>query len=181
MRRRSVFVSIVAVVLLGLIAAGHSLTTNAQDATPRADEHGFVGSWRVTVTPPQGPPFLSLGTAGADGTMVVSPPPAQPAPDAPGGVTYMSTGHGAWEATGPETAIVTFVVSVADGQGNPFGTATIRADVALGSDGQTFSGVNVVTIADPAGNVVATISEPLQATRIVAEAPAMPATGTPAA
>jgi hypothetical protein len=66
-----------------------------------------------------------------------------------------------------------------DGTGNPAGTATIRAEVTLGADGQTWSGTNVVTIADPAGNMVVTMSETLEATRIVAEAPELPAPGTP--
>lgn len=144
-------------------------------------QRGFVGSWRVTSFAAGDPPLLSLGIFGVDGTLTVVVPPAMQWPDGSGEVFFASAGSGAWEATGPDTAVLTFVFLTADGQGIPRGTITIRAEVRLGPDGQTFGGANTVTIADPAGNELGTIPETLQATRIAAEAPRMSTTGTPAA
>jgi hypothetical protein len=182
MRRTKHVVSALAVVLFVLLPAGRSPTTKAQDATPTPGQE-FVGSWRLTVTETQAPPFLALGTFGADGTVVVSPPPVvPPAPRGPATVVHTSAGHGAWEATGPDTAILTFILLAADEEGNPFATRTVRASLTLGGDGRSFGGEFEATIADPAGNVVATETGTIQATRLVAEAPATtPMAGTPVA
>jgi hypothetical protein len=177
--------SVLGVVLLGLLAADGSPATSAQDTTPMAGQE-FVGSWRLTVTEAQAPPFIALGTFGADGTVVVSPPPVvPPSPHGPGTVVHTSAGHGAWEATGSDTAIVTFMLLAADEEGNPFATRTVRARLTLGTDGQSVSGEFVATIADTAGNTVATEAGTILATRLIAEAPGTPDTtpmvGTPAA
>jgi hypothetical protein len=181
MHRASRIVSVFAIVLFGLIASGRTGPTAAQDGTPIAAEKGFIGSWQVTVSFAEGPPGRSLGTIDADGTIVVSIPPVMPWPGAAGDVLFLSSAHGAWEATGSDSAIVTFVGLVADGQGTLFGTATIRASITLNPDGETFSGSNTVTIADEAGNTMATRRGTIQGTRIVAEAPEMAAAATPAA
>ena len=67
-------------------------------------DNALVGSWQVTVTFTQAPPARSLGTFGADGTLITSPPPVLPRPGAPGEVVFASSGHGAWDATGPDAA-----------------------------------------------------------------------------
>jgi hypothetical protein len=94
-------------------------------------------------------------------------------------------GHGAWEATDADTAILTFVLLAADAEGNPFATRTARASLLLGTDGQSFSGEFDAIVADPAENVMATESGAIQATCIIAEAPGTSATAplvvTPAA
>jgi hypothetical protein len=95
MRLRTFTVPSVTLVLFGFLIAGSSVATTANGTAQMSDESGFVGSWTVIARPDQGPPFLSLGTIGADGALIVSPPPAQPSPDAPGGVLLLSTGHGA--------------------------------------------------------------------------------------
>ncbi|MGH2561188.1 MAG: hypothetical protein ACRDJH_19135 [Thermomicrobiales bacterium] len=173
MRRSSLFVSILAIVPLGLLAVSRTGPTTAQDTTPPAEGQGLVGSWRVMAVSPDEPPELSLGTFGADGTVVTSPRPVfPPMPGGPGGVIFTSAGHGAWEATGPDTATVTFVVLTADGQGNQLFTVTVRATGTLGADGQTFSGEGTRTFTDPAGNTMMTQPVVVEATRIVAEAPA---------
>jgi hypothetical protein len=137
-----------------------------------ADLHGIVGSWRVTATESEGPPSVSLGTFGADGTVISSPPPVFPPMGPSGEAIFTSAGHGAWEATGPDTAVLTFVVLTADQQGNPLITVTVRANGTLGADGQTFSGEGSRTFTDPAGNMVGTEPAVVRGTRIVAEAPA---------
>ena len=183
MRRTVHVILVLAVVLLGLLATDHSLVTSAQVATPMAGQ-GFVGSWRLTVSEAQAPPFLALGTFGADGTVVVSPPPVVPAaPHGPAIVVHTSAGHGAWEVTGPDTAIVTFMLLAADAEGNPFATRTVRTILVLGADGQSFSGEFDATVANPEGNRMATESGTIKATRLIAEGPgtsrATPMVATP--
>jgi hypothetical protein len=143
--------------------------------------HGqdFVGSWRITFFEADGPPTLALATFGADGTVVTAEHPVVTPPIVQG-VIFTSSGHGAWLATGPDTAIVTVVGLGSHGEGVLFGTATARSSLTLGPDGKTFSGEVVWTVADPRGATLATYPGTFQATRIVAEAPATPPAGTPA-
>ena len=95
MRRTMHVIPVLAIVLLCLLVADRSLVTGAQVATPIAGQE-FVGSWRLTVAEAQAPPFLALGTFGADGTVVVSPPPVvPPSPHGPATVVHTSAGHGA--------------------------------------------------------------------------------------
>ena len=185
MHRALYVASVLAVVLLALLIADRSLSTEAQDASVNGG-HDLVGSWRLKVTETQTPPFLALGTFGAEGTVVVSPPPVvPPSPRGPATVVHTSAGHGAWKATGPDTAILSFVLLAADAEGNPFATRTVRASITLGADRQRLSGELVATIADPTGNAVATESGTIEATHLVAEAPgtssATPMSGTPVA
>ena len=150
-----------------------------QDAVPSADGQAFVGSWRITVYEAEGPPTLALAICGADGTLVTAEHPVVTPPGA--GVVFTSAGLGAWKATGPETAILTFVGLGCDGQGALFGTVTIRAGVTLRTDGQEFSGEFVATIAEPGGSTIGTFPGTLRATRIIAEAPEAMAAATTAA
>lgn len=142
-----------------------------------ARHSGIVGSWWATVFETDGPPTRALFTFGADGTMVTAEHPVVTPPGAPG-VIFTSSGHGAWEATGPESAIFTFIGLGSDGQGHLFGVVTVRGGVTLGADGQTLSGDIVATIADREGNTLATFPMTLQGTRIVAAAPTASGAGT---
>jgi hypothetical protein len=146
---------------------------------PRRDWQGFVGSWRMTFYEAEGPPTLALASFGADGVVVAAEHPVVTPPIATGAI-FTSSGHGAWKATGPDTAVFTCVGLGSYGHGILFGTATARSSIALSADEQTFSGEVVWTIADPDGNPLATYPGSFQATRIVAEAPGISTTDTPA-
>jgi hypothetical protein len=93
-------------------------------------------------------------------------------PPVASGPIFASSGHGAWRATCPETAVFTFVGLACDGSGTFFGSVTIRAEIALDSGGETFEGEFTATIADPAGSTLAVIPGSLRGMRITAEAPA---------
>ena len=174
------FLAAIAVASLVVAGNGVGLVVGAQDATQTAGDAGFVGAWQVAVTLDQGSPEVSLGTFSADGTVVTGVSPVLPAPpDAPSAVVFTSGGHGVWEATESGTAIITFVLLLADEQGQPFGTATVRGHLALDADAQTFRGEVVRTLADPEGTTLATIPGEVQGTRIVAEAPDAAVDGTP--
>lgn len=177
MRHASLVVSGLTVMLLGVLAISSTITA-AQDTAPAAESRGFVGSWRAVVTPPDGSSFRSLITLGADGTATTSNQPVQPAlPGSSGQVIFASAGHGVWAADS-NTAHLTFVVLLADGQGNFVGTATSRATLTLDADGQAFRGEGAATIADPAGTTVATVPVTVKAERIAVEAPGTPAATT---
>jgi len=130
----------------------------------------FVGSWQLTFFEAAGSPTLRLATFGTDDAVVTAEHPVVTPPIAPG-VVFTGSGHGVWQATGPDTAIVTFVSLGSTGQGTLFGTVTARSNIRVGWDGQTFSGHVVWTIADRDGNPLATYPGTFQAKRIVAEAP----------
>lgn len=168
MRRFPIILSVLAVVLLGVVATTRGGSTGAQEtASPN-----LAGSWRVVISFPDGRTVFALSTYGADGTVISSGLPAQPAPaGAPPGVVFVGPGHGTWEATGSDTANVTYIHLRASSEGQPLGTLTIRATITLSDDGQTFDGELDTTLADPAGTTLASFTATVQATRIAAEAP----------
>lgn len=145
-------------------------TRSIRDDASRIASRSFVGSWRMTFFEEDGPPTLALATIGADGTIVAAEHPVVTPPIATG-VVFTSSGHGAWEATGPDTAVFTLVGLGSYGHGILFGTATAHSSITLSADGQTFSGDVIWTIADPEGNELATFPGTFQATRIAAKGP----------
>jgi hypothetical protein len=179
MRRFALVLSALAIVLLGLLgAAGGGWTLAQEDTTDGGPD--LAGSWRAVISLADGRTVVALSTYGADGTVVSSGLPAQPAPpDAPPGVVFVSPGHGTWEATGPDAANATYIHLRASAEGQPLGTLTVRIAVTLGADGQSFGGDLATTLADPTGTPLATFAGTVQATRIAAEAPGTPAAGTP--
>lgn len=141
-----------------------------QPPATMTEQLGFVGSWLVRFFEDDGPPTLGLATVGADGTVVTAEHPVVTPPIAPGPV-ITSSGHGAWKAIGPNTAVVTFVGLGSYAEGILFGTVTANATIMLAPDGQTFDGDVVFTVADPTGTTLETFPGRFQATRIVAEIP----------
>jgi hypothetical protein len=177
MRRTSILIAFLAIALVAALGLGPGpFQTNAQDSTPMAVGHGFVGSWRMTASSPGSAPTQSLGTYMADGTYLDSdlPVPAGAGGDA---VTISTAGHGIWQPTGETTAQVTFVDLVSDLQGNFLTVETISVQATLGADGNTLSGTFSVSVADPSGKVVAEVTGTLQGTRITLE----PIAATPTA
>lgn len=140
MRGVPVIGSLVALVLIGLIALGQNgSTVVAQDATPGATTgHPLVGSWLLDTDAddPANPP--SLARFSADGGYVQT--------DADG-----ATAIGAWEASGEQTATVTFLFLNAEGD-QFFGTGKVRATVEVDSSGDTFTATYTIEFTDPDGN-----------------------------
>jgi hypothetical protein len=147
-------------------------------ATPVATaEQEFVGSWQLLTRSPGTPPSPALLTFFADGTLLGSGLPVQPEqPD----IVFISTGHGAWNATGIGTANATLVLLVVDTHGNFLGTETDQLRLQLDPDGQTCQGEFRAIVSDPNGQVENTLNGTVQGTRIVVEPTAMPP-GTPPA
>ena len=106
------------------VAATDAESTEAETAAS-TEGHPLVGAWMlVDEANPGSAPFLA--SFSSDGIYIQT--------DAAG------TGYGAWEATGPSSAAVTFVIQLSDDEGGDAGRVTIRATGEVGPDGQTFTG-----------------------------------------
>ena len=167
MHRASLVLSTLAGIARPLATLSQSRPAVHQDLT----NEDLVGSWRLTIVEANGSTSQALATIGADGTMVTAEHPVVTPPVADGPI-FASSGHGAWRATGPGTAVCSFVGLGCDGSGAFIGTVTIRAEVALNPGGETFGGEFAATIADPAGTTMGVIPGTIRAMRIAAEAPA---------
>jgi hypothetical protein len=158
MRRASLLVPIVAVVLVGLVALGRlGLGAGAQEATltdtevvavegtppapqvegvpaEAASAHPLVGSWLADIDAgdPSDPPALI--TFRADGTYVQSE----------------IDGVGAWAATGEQTAALT-LHSLGPGPDGAAVVVTIRATVEVAADGQSFTAAYTLELTRPDG------------------------------
>jgi hypothetical protein len=168
--RTPLFVSALAGVSFGLVAAARSTPVTTGEAVRTDDGPGFVGSWRLSVFEAEGPPTLALASFGADGTLVAAEHPVVTPPVAPGAV-FASAWHGAWTVTGPDTAVFTAVGLGSLGQGTLFAVLTVRAGIALEADRRTLTGEFAATVADPEGTTLAIYPGTLRGTRIVAESP----------
>jgi hypothetical protein len=109
----------------------------------------------------------------ADGTVIFSDRPSLPG-DAGFPVTFISTAHGVWEATGPDTASATFIEFVTDGEGNFLVIVTDSIEVALGDDGNSFSGQFSSMSTDPVGAVLYVGEGTVEGTRITVQPLATP-------
>ena len=176
--RRVPFLATLLAVAAAFVLGPAGPRTGAQDATPAAAGAGFVGAWRLTSETPAGA-SQGLLTLHADGTVAFSGRPVAPTGGEPP-VAFIGTGHGAWEQTGPDTAAASFVVFIADGEGNFLWVVTDSVEMTLGSDGASWSGPYSSTTADPAGNVLFISPGTAEATRITVQPLATPA-ATPAA
>ena len=180
MRRASLVVAVLAVVLVGPFAVGRSVPTTARQGTPSAPAAGVVGVWRVTVSPPLGPPHAGLVTFAADGTLRVATQPVQPAPPEAAFVTVVfGEGHGVWAAADAGADFVVDFVGAGD-TGEPFGTLTLRGRATVGPNGDALSGTYALSVAAPGGAAAAAGQGSFEGRRMTLEA-GTPAGGTPTA
>jgi hypothetical protein len=145
-----------AIVILA-IATLITLTSTQSTATPGGSSAPQLeGSWEITVMPTGGDPIVDIGTFTKGGGFInVDPDP------------NLSTGIGTWVRSGGHLFAVTFVHFLSDA-GAPLGTLKVRAEIALDSHTDTFSGpfrTDVII----GGNVVQSICGTVQARRINVE------------
>ena len=123
MRRFTVLASVIAAMVLGLLALRAQPVTIAQEATPAAmGGHPLVGTWLLdtnTEDPANGPE-VTIFTA--DGAYI--PVDAEGFPN-----------HGVWEATGERTAALTIVSPGMEEEGVFAGTFVVRASVEVDETG----------------------------------------------
>ena len=109
------------------------------------------GSWLITVTrvnPPPGMPttFQSLMTFAAGGGLTET---------SSTGTTRRGPAHGVWERISGRTYATSMTLFRFDPSTGAFlGTQRVDRTMELSQDGQSFEGVSLATLFDPAGNVV---------------------------
>jgi hypothetical protein len=131
---------------LGLIALTAMIATGAISASAGKQSTGnqLVGSWAVTVDRSPLPPLQSLQTYTGGRSLV----------ETASTVGIRGPGHGTWQHTGGLTYAVTHWFFRFDPMGAYIGTQQINSNLRLAPDGESFTGVAISTLRDPAGNVV---------------------------
>ncbi len=140
MRRNSVLVALVAAVLVGAVGVGRSVGAATRQATPATAGHPLVGTWIVDpeVDDPTNPPSFDVYMA--DGTAI--------------NVGSEGATAGAWEATGPRTATLTFAGLLREA-GSEAGFI-LRANVEVDEAGENFTATHSFTLVAADGTVLAT-------------------------
>lgn len=173
LRRRGlgvIFTAVCAAVILlsaGLLSASRpalavssTLTTyqiGAQDELPE-----IVGSWLVTTTAiKQNVTFPALLTFTGDGILLADEPPA----------LYETTGHGAWAATGKDSADFTFLSLVGSESGTLSAVMKVAGSLAYAAATDTWQGSFTYRVTDADGAEVMVDTGTMDAVRIGVEAP----------
>lgn len=161
-RTLSLAALLVGLFLTAALIIAPSQRAGAAQATPTTATSPLVGAWELQTQTgnPSHPP--SVAVFHPDGTYYES--------DADG-----SDGAGAWQMTGPNTAILTIVFHSTDQKGNYAGEAKVRAAVTLDASGNSFTAPYTIELISPDGKSSGQLG-PVTATgkRIVAEAPGTP-------
>ncbi len=173
MRRVSITVFFLTLLVITLLPVGSRLSSSAQPATPGQE---FVGAWVATVPLPSGA-IVQVVAFDEDGTVISVGPPARAiTPGDPSTIVFNSDAVGSWVSTGPRTSTITYVRLNADTQGTYLGTTTIRSNQLLNEDGQSFTAQADLITRDPAGKVMDARTVDVEAVRLEAEPPVL---GTP--
>ncbi len=164
-RRRQFIRGVAALTVLVALAVLGRPTAFAQNSASQGPE----GSWLYTVTIPNPPDvsivFLGTETYSAGGGYVE----ADQLSFTPGSLA--TAGHGAWQSTGQNTFLLTYVNLTYDASGNPTGTSKVRQTTRLARTGNSYSGAGDYAYYDLNGNVVLSGTFTITAKRILVEAP----------
>jgi len=138
MRRLAVLFSAATLSLVGGVIATSAVasasTATTEPSSTATEGHPIIGTWIVTDTSDtSSPPSVTSFTS--DGIVV--------------DVETDGVGLGAWEATGPTSANVTFVESIPADEGG--GTVMLRVAVEVAPDGQSFTGDYTVELGGSEG------------------------------
>jgi hypothetical protein len=194
MLRLSVFTSILAICLLGLLVGGRSaLRAGAQDAPRPTTGHSLIGSWVVeeilrpqNATPDSPPPNLepqavAIASFYADGNALIT-----------GYLGDPLSRQGMWSADGEHTAAFTVVSVTFDRDGfTSVGLDRVSATVELDVTGERFAAAYTFEAIDPNGRVSFRRFGSWTGTRLEVQPPersslpwsttVVPASGTPTA
>jgi hypothetical protein len=144
MHAKRVVTTVLALVAVGVIAAGAVSAARAGDDESRS--RALVGTWDVTLQLPGAPPAPVLATFNDEGTTVES----AAAPPATRG-----SSHGVWERIGHDLFSVTRIFFRFNPQTGAFlGTTKVNATVRVASDAETFEAVSISELRDPAGALI---------------------------
>jgi len=161
-------VALAVLLALAVLNGFSSAAAFAQDADQfTATRQNPEGSWlyKVSIPDPPDAPIVFLGTEtySAGGGYVE----ADQLSFTPG---YLATaGHGAWESTGNNTFLLTYMNLTYDASGNPTGSGKVRQKTKL--DGDQYSGSGDYFYYDLDGKVIASGTFTITAKRILVQAP----------
>ena len=145
-RRVGAALSTVALVALMTAAIG-TMSASADRKHHGATSNKLVGSWMVTVNRGPALPALKSLQTYTRGRGVIE--------NSNGGPTARSASHGAWQRIGARTYRSTQVFFRYDPDTRAYlGTVKLRHELQLSPDGQSFTGVAVGELRDPAGNLL---------------------------
>jgi hypothetical protein len=152
--------------LIVATTAGMGAISASADGRPAAtNANQLVGSWIATVDRGPSLPTLQSLVTYSDGNTIIE--------NANAGATVRSPAHGAWERIGGRTYGTTTEFFRYDPVSGAYaGTVKIRSTLELAQDGQSFTGVAVAELRDPAGNLLPgsnTRRDHVTAERIVVE------------
>ena len=157
---------------LALAACTGLLVTAGQTtglARAAADEP-LVGSWMVGVTLAGGP-LRVLASFLPDGVAIRTAPLQQAAPSGLGvAKMFISTTHGAWNRISDTEFGLTLIGFAFDEAGKFLATQRIRAVLEVNETGETFTGSATTEFVGADGNLVASVSNTVQGSRILVEA-----------
>lgn len=162
MRRQCPFV----LVMVAVLAASNpiSFAQGPGDAHLQGNNApSLVGAWSIDVTPTLRPPFASIGTFSADGTLTNISVPSL-------GFPLESAGYGEWVRIGHHRFAITFHTVVGDGAGNLGGRQKVRATLTVGAHGDRLTGVFQVDVFDPSGGLIVSDTGTVQGRRLRVEA-----------
>jgi len=137
--RIAIVASVLAILLMGLFAAGRTARTAAQDGTPAAMAgHPLVGAWLLDADTddPENPPALVVFSS--DGVYTQA--------DYDG-----SVGVGSWEPTGPTSGALTFFQQFPNEDEDFGGSTVVRATIEATDDGETFTASYTLEFVEPDG------------------------------
>jgi hypothetical protein len=152
--------------LIVMTTAGMGAISASADGRPAAtNANQLVGSWIATVDRGPSLPTLKSLVTYTEGNTVIE--------NANASATVRSPAHGAWERIGGRTYGTTTEFFRYDPVSGAYaGTLKIRGTLELARDGQSFTGVAVGELRDPAGNLLPgsnTRRDHVTAERIVVE------------
>lgn len=153
---------------VGVLAGARSVV--AQDTTPPPANHPAIGSWLVTFTF-EGQPeaeLTNLITFTADGNVLAANAGKLPGLPPGAGLTFTEA-HGAWAATGEQTADATLVFLTLDQIGGIASVNTIPTNVEVDQSGDMYTGLAALSMANTGGGSMGGERGTFQATRIKAE------------
>ena len=136
-----------AIVLIALASIAFGAMSASADRDHASDRAGkLVGAWIVDVDRPGLPALKSLQTYTLGHAVVET---------ANGGAGARSAAHGAWPRVGARTYAVTMGFFRYDAAtGAYLGTVKLRREIEVARDGQSFTGVSIGELRDPAGNLL---------------------------
>jgi hypothetical protein len=135
-----------AIALIALSSVGLGAMSASADRGAKDGPGKLAGAWLVSVDRTGLPALKSLQTYTKGGGVVET---------SNGGAGARSAAHGAWERTGARTYAVTMVFFRYDPAGGAYlGTVKLRREIEIAPDGESFTGVSVGELRDPAGNLL---------------------------